>query len=529
VRRFAALHAELDETTRTREKVEALARYLAAAPPADAAWAVHFLSGNRPRRLVGARKLAGWAVEAAGVPAWLFDECYEAVGDLAETISLLLPPPSESADLPLAGWVEGALLPLRGLPEAEQREAVLRAWSRLGGAERHVWNKLITGAFRVGVSASLVVRALARVSGLDEPTLAHRLMGGWEPSAEAYLRLVAPDTRDADPGRPYPFFLAHPLEGGPEGLGEPEAWQVEWKWDGIRAQLVRRRGRAWLWSRGEELITEAFPEVVEAAALLPDGTVLDGELLPWREGAPLAFSALQRRLGRRAVGKRLLAEVPVALLAYDLLEVGGEDVRERDLTWRRSALEDLLSATPAGRRLQLSPLVPGEGWDAVREAHRSARGRGTEGLMLKRRDGPYGAGRRKGGWWKWKVAPYTADAVLLYAQRGHGRRASLYTDYTFGVWSGGELVPFAKAYSGLTDEEILRVDAFVRRSSTERFGPVRAVRPELVFEIAFEGIQRSPRHRSGVAVRFPRIARWRHDKGPEDADSLETLAALIDG
>jgi DNA ligase 1 len=529
VRRFAALYAELDETTRTGAKVEALAAYLAAADPADAAWAVHFLSGRRPKRLIGARRLAGWAVEAAELPEWLFEECYEAVGDLAETISLLLPPAPAASDLPLAHWVEERLLPLRGESEERQRAAVLRAWAELDGRQAYVWNKLITGSFRVGVSGSLVVRALARVSGVDEPTLAHRLMGAWDPSPQFYRLLLAGDTRDADLSRPYPFFLAYPLEGEPEALGEADAWQAEWKWDGIRAQLVRRGGSTYLWSRGGELITGRFPEVEEAAALLPDGTVLDGELLPWTDDAPLPFAQLQRRIGRRTLGRKILAEVPVVLLAYDLLEADGVDVRERPLAWRRARLEALVRATPAAERILLSPAVRGGGWAAVREAYDGARQKAAEGLMLKRLDAPYGVGRRKGGWWKWKVAPFTVDAVLIYAQRGHGRRASLYTDYTFGVWKEGELVPFAKAYSGLTDVEIRRVDAFVRRNTVQRFGPVRVVTPELVFEIAFEGIQRSPRHRSGVAVRFPRMSRWRTDKRAADADSLETIEALIGG
>jgi DNA ligase 1 len=527
VRRFAALYAELDETTRTSERVDALAEYFAEADAADAAWAAHFLAGDRPKRLIGPRKLATWAMEVAGIPDWLFAECYESVGDLAETISLLLPP-GPGSDLPLHRWVEERLLPLRGEPEAVQRRAVREAWGELDGRQIFLWNKLITGSFRVGVSRGLVVRALARVAGVDEATVAHRMMGGGEPSARAFRALLAGDTRDADPARPYPFFLAHPLEGGLEALGDPAEWLAEWKWDGIRAQLVRRAGRCWLWSRGEELITERFPEIAQASALLPDGTVVDGEVLPWRDGAPLPFAQLQRRIGKRAPGRRLLDEVPAVLLAYDLLEVEGKDARERPLAWRRERLEALVRGTPSAGRLLLSPTVQAGEWEDVRAAHAAARSMAAEGLMLKRRSGEYGVGRRRGGWWKWKLAPHTVDAVLIQAQRGHGRRAALYTDYTFGVWKGGELVPFAKAYTGLSDEEILRVDAFVRRSTLERFGPVRAVRPELVFEVAFEGIQRSPRHRSGVAVRFPRIVRWRADKRPEEADSLESVLALLD-
>ncbi|MBB4639111.1 ATP-dependent DNA ligase [Longimicrobium terrae] len=525
---FAALYAELDETTKTGEKVDALARYFAAADPADAAWAVHFLSGRRPKRLIGARKLAAWAMEAADVPEWLFAECYESVGDLAETISLLLPASGASSDLPLRHWVEERLLPLRGEDEESQRRVVERAWAEMDGAQAYVWNKLITGSFRVGVSQSLVVRSLSRLGGVEEAAVAHRMMGAWDPTPEFYLRLLHADTRDADLSRPYPFFLAYALEAEPETLGEAAEWQAEWKWDGIRAQVIRRAGATFIWSRGEELITERFPELAQAAALLPDGTVLDGEIMPWRDG-PLPFAQLQRRIGRKVLGAKILAEVPVVLLTYDLLEDGGIDIRERPLSERRARLEEMIRNTPSAGRFLLSPIAAAESWDDVMRAYADARGRAAEGLMLKKLDAPYGVGRRKGGWWKWKVEPFTLDAVLIYAQRGHGRRASLYSDYTFGVWKEGELVPFAKAYSGLTDEEIRKVDSFVRRNTTQRFGPVRTVKPELVFELAFEGIQRSPRHKSGVAVRFPRMLRWRTDKRPEDADSLETIWGLIEG
>jgi DNA ligase 1 len=530
VKRFADLFDALDRTTATNDKVEALARYFAEAPPEDAAWAVHFLTGRRPKRLAASGKLRAWAAEMAGVEPWLFEECYHAVGDLAETITLLLPGADRPSDLPLHRWVGERLLPLLEEDEAGRRAGIEQGWRELEGSQLFVWNKLITGGFRVGVSQQLVTRALARVAEVDPAAVAHRLMGSWDPSPEFFLSLLAPDTADADLSRPYPFFLAHALEGGPAGLGEPDEWQVEWKWDGIRAQLIRRRGELFLWSRGEELITERFPELAEAGALLPDGTVLDGEVLPWVDGAPLPFAQLQRRIGRKKLTPKILTEIPAVMLCYDLLELGGDDLRERPLRERRTQLAELLEAAPAAGRFPLSPVVPSTSWAAVEAAYREARERGAEGLMLKRGDSPYRVGRKRGDWWKWKVEPFTVDAVLVYAQRGSGRRASLYTDYTFAVWNDeGELVPFAKAYSGLTDAEIRRVDAFVRRNTREKFGPVRTVTPELVFELAFEGIQRSTRHKSGVAVRFPRILRWRIDKKPEDADTLASIRALLDG
>jgi DNA ligase 1 len=524
---FARLYEELDETTATNEKIAALVRYFRSAPPADAAWAVHFLIGRRPKRVVGPAKLRSWAAREAGVPDWLFDESYQAVGDLAETITLLLPDDMVSSDLPLSVWVEERLLPLRGQDDAVQRAELARAWRALGRNERYVWNKLITGSFRVGASARLVIRALTELSGLDEGTVAHRLMGAWEPTADFFERLVAPDTRDADVSRPYPFYLAYPLEQAPESLGDRAEWVAEWKWDGIRAQLIRRAGRVFLWSRGEELLSGRFPEVEEAGALLPEGTVIDGELLPWSAGGPLPFAQMQRRIGRKVLGRRILSEVPVVLVAYDLLEEGGRDLRTLPFVERRLRLEALLRATPAAGRLVLSPAVEAAGWEELTAARARARESGAEGLMLKRRASAYGVGRRRGDWWKWKVEPHSVDAVLMYAQPGSGRRAGLYTDYTFGVWDGDRLVAFAKAYTGLTDDEIRRVDAFVRRNTLEKFGPVRTVKPVLVFEIAFEGIQRSTRHKSGIAVRFPRMARWRTDKLPEEADTLEAVRLLI--
>jgi DNA ligase-1 len=525
---FAELYAALDETTKTNEKVDALTRYFSRVPPADAAWAAAFLIGRRPKRLLASRKLAQWAIEESGIPDWLFGECYHAVGDFAETIALLLPPAQSSSDLPLHYWIEERLLPLRDADDEARRASLVSAWRDMDERQRFAWNKIITGEFRVGVSQSLVVRAVAAVGGLDAAIVSHRLMGDWQPTAAFWTQLVTPGTheatRDADVSRPYPFFLAYPLEGSIEELGDIREWQVEWKWDGIRAQLIRRNGRTFVWSRGEELMTDRFPELEALGAQLPEGVAVDGEVLPWKNGAPLAFAQLQRRIGRKVLGPRILSEVPVVMVAYDLLELRGKDIRERPLEFRRAWLEEMLEdIAPSDSALMVSPIVRADTWEDLTARLQEARARKVEGFMLKRLGSPYRVGRRRGDWWKWKIQPYSVDAVLIYAQPGHGRRASLFTDYTFGVWDGGKLVPFAKAYSGLTDEEIRQVDAFVRANTVEKFGPVRAVKSELVFELAFEGI----RHRSGIAVRFPRMARWRTDKKAEDADTLETIRALL--
>ena len=551
---FAALYRELDATTSSLAKQAALQRYLQSAVPADAAWAVYFLAGGKPRQLVATKLLRGLAQQAAGLPEWLFDESYESVGDLAETIALLLPPPNGAHDLGLAVWVEQHLLPLRKvLPEALP-DTLRGQWDRLAVDERLVYFKLITGGFRVGVSRLQVTQALAAVGGIDAKRVAQRLMGythiSVQPSASQYAALIAPESsgelNQQTSGQPYPFFLAHPfnqpLQQFDSLLGAPADWIIEWKWDGIRAQLVKRAGQVWLWSRGEELVTERFPELAKLGEALPDGTVLDGEIVVWRSDETLPgsagrvqpFAELQKRLGRKTLGAKLLRDIPVVLLAYDLLEWQQRDLRALPQAERRALLDTLVTELQHPT-LRPSPMLNGDDWQSLALQREAARSMGVEGMMLKQRQAPYGVGRTKeaGLWWKWKIDPLSIDAVLIYAQRGHGRRASLYSDYTYAVWSEPEgqtdrkLVPFAKAYSGLTDAEMARVDAIIRKTTLESFGPVRSVKPTLVFELGFEGIARSPRHKSGIAVRFPRMLRWREDKPAAEADTLETLAALL--
>ena len=598
MKHFARLFAELDGTTSTKAKVEALQRYFARTPAPDAAWAVYFLAGGKPRQVVKTATLRQLACEAAGIADWLFEECYQAVGDLAETIAYILPLQATESDLGLADWVENRLLPLRGLPEEEVARRVRGYWQELDAQGRFLLVKLVGGGFRVGVSKLLVQRALAAHSGVDAKRIAQRMMGYMDakvmPSAIKYEALLADvtgaegDIRDA--GQPYPFFLAHQLDTPDPGLdaklGPVGDWQVEWKYDGIRGQIVKRAGQVWLWSRGEELVTERFPEIVALAQPLADGTVLDGEILVWRhaqsphpdpfpggegtmkrdvvapslpplprgegrgEGAPASFALLQQRIGRKTLGKKILADAPVTFMAYDLLECGGQDLRAQPQRLRREKLEQLL----AGSSLKISPVERLGSWAEFAGLRAESRQRGVEGFMLKRLDAAYGTGRSKadGLWWKWKIEPMTIDCVLIYAQAGHGRRASLYTDYTFAVWNrmpldsaeaaavvraienrepakaeGLQLVAFAKAYSGLTDEEFKRIDSVIRKTTLEKFGPVRSVRPTLVFELGFEGINRSPRHKSGIAVRFPRMLRIRDDKPLHEADTLDALKALL--
>ncbi len=564
---FATLYSRLDATTSSNAKLAAMRDYFREADPADAAWAVYFLAGGRPRQLVPTRVLRETAMQAAGLPEWLFEESYQAVGDMAETISLLMPEAEHSSEDGLAVWMQDRLLPLRGLPPEELAERLPALWTQLDRLSLMVCIKLITGAFRVGVSKLLVTRALASLADLDPKRVAQRLVGytdlSHRPSAEGYRALIAEESEHEHAqrgGQPYPFFLAHPLQAPTEEfdtlLGAPDNWFIEWKWDGIRAQLVKRDGQIWVWSRGEELVSERFPELCELARCLPDGTVIDGEILVWKHDPetptgelfdaastdePSAkgfgvqpFALLQQRIGRKNLTAKVLQDAPVAVLAYDLLEWQGDDWRQREHRERRQQLEAVVSQCPSPQ-LMLSPLVSGADWQDLARQREASRQLGVEGMMIKARAAQYGVGRTKdvGVWWKWKIDPYSVDAVLIYAQRGHGRRASLYTDYTFAVWDGEpgdperKLVPFAKAYSGLTDEEMRKVDAIVRKTTVEKFGPVRSVTPTLVFELGFEGIAASSRHKSGIAVRFPRMLRWRLDKPVEEADTLATLRELL--
>jgi DNA ligase-1 len=537
-----------------------MAVYFRAAPPADAAWAVFFLTGRRLKRLVPYASINDWTLAATGLEQWILAECYAVVGDGAETAALVLDqlPSAPGEDLPLHRWIEERILSLRNLDPYRQRQNMTVWWRELDRLQRFLLLKLVTGEFRVGVSQTLVVRALAQAAGLPATTVAARLMGEWTPTADWYASVLSHERTDDDRSRPYPFFLASPLEDPIETLGAIDDWLIEWKWDGIRAQLVKRAGVVHLWSRGEELITQRFPEIAAAATCLPDGTVLDGEILAFRNERPLPFSALQQRIGRENQVARLARTVPVVFMAYDILEDHDEDICSMALIERRRRLEARIGDCSAGREitevgpkadatgddfqltpvesgfsrpspfvLRCSPLVEARTREALAALRAESRERGVEGFMLKRRTSAYGVGRKRGDWWKWKIDPYTIDAVLIYAQPGSGRRASLLTDYTFGVWDQGELVPIAKAYSGLSNEEIDEMDKWIRRHTRERFGPVRHVEPVHVFELGFEAIARSSRHRSGIAVRFPRMLRWRKDKKPEEADTLEAVQKLL--
>ncbi|XZE18728.1 ATP-dependent DNA ligase [Pirellulaceae bacterium SH449] len=528
---FSALYRAIDETTKTNAKLSAMHSYFRSASHDDAAWAINFLSGERFKRLINTRILREWARHSSGTSEWLFEESYDWVGDLAETISLLVP--SEATDTAggLAHWVKERIEPLRHCPPENVPQELTSLWHELGPQERFLFLKLITGGLRVGVSKRLVVRAIAEAFRLPTELIAHRLTGTWEPTAESFRSLISEEQEQQLPSQPYPFCLANPIDGDVNSIGAVNDYLAEWKWDGIRSQLIKRNGQIYVWTRGEERVEDRYPDVTVLAKSLPDGIVLDGELLAWRDGKPLPFAELQKRLGRKTVTPKLLRDIPVIFMAYDLLEHEGKDIRHVPLSQRRAWLTEILSTT----KLQISEqlIAPKSSWEELASLRESSRSLGAEGLMLKRFDSPYQVGRVRGAWWKWKIEPLTIDAVLVYAQKGHGRRSSLFTDYTFALWHGGEpggtssLVPFAKAYSGLTDKEIREVDAIIKANLKEKFGPVRGVAPILVMELAFENIQLSNRHKSGFAVRFPRIARWRQDKLAADANTIEDLRALV--
>lgn len=523
---FSTLFQRLDQTNSTNEKVSALEQFFKEAQPNDQVWGLALLSGRKPKRTVTTTLLRVWAAEISGIPDWLFEESYHTVGDLAETISLLVDGKPSSNQKSLSQWME-ILSRLSKATDDEKKETITCAWLEMDPQQRFLFNKLITGGFRVGVSQKLVEKALSKVHGIPAEILAHRLMGDWKPETTTIDQLIYQKVDAEDLSKPYPFYLAYPLQEDPSSLGTPEDWLAEWKWDGIRSQIIVREGQIYIWSRGEELVTDKFPELEKLAEGLPNGTVLDAELVVWKDGKVQPFQLLQTRISRKNISKKQLIEAPAGLIVYDLFEFEGVDFRNQVLSFRREKLQLIIQQLNLPF-VVISDEVKFNSWEELAQLRSKSREMSAEGLMLKRRESYYQVGRKRGDWWKWKVDPMSVDAVLIYAMQGHGRRANLYTDYTFAIWKNGALVPFTKAYSGLTDAEIKEVDAFVKANTIEKFGPVRSVKAELVFEIGFEGIQYSSRHKSGIALRFPRMLRWRKDKPAIEADQLETLIQLIE-
>lgn len=528
MKRFAQLIKKLDSTNKTTEKVTALTEYFQEADENDKLWTIAILSHRRPKRPVNTTLLRQWATEISGIPLWLFEESYHIVGDLAETIALILPTSKEHSDKSLSQFVS-EIIQLRTLSEEEKKKYLRDNWLALNYFERFVFNKILTGSFRIGVSQKLMTRALSKATEIDEDILAYKLMGDWTPENTTFEKLILEQNEEDYLSKPYPFYLAYAVEDNfQEDLDPISDWSFEHKWDGIRSQVIIRNDEVFVWSRGEELVTDKYPEFQGFLNVIPNGTVLDGEILPFGEGEIGNFNALQTRIGRKNLSKALLKKTPVILNAYDILEWQGEDIRSKPFVFRRKILDELINNSNTPKfNLYLSDTMEFGTWEEAAAERDLSREKRSEGLMLKRKDSPYLVGRKKGDWWKWKTDPFTIDAVLTYAMRGHGRRANLFTDYTFALWDEGELVTFAKAYSGLTDSEFRQLDAWIKNNTLERFGPVRSVTPHHVFEIAFEGIAKSSRHKSGIATRFPRMLRWRKDKPIEEANTLSDLKALI--
>ncbi|HTE13163.1 MAG TPA: ATP-dependent DNA ligase [Chitinophagaceae bacterium] len=527
MRLFTELVNVLGTSTKTNDKLDALSHYFALADDKDKVWVIAIFSGRRPKRAVNSSQLQQWCIEMINLPPWLFEESYHTVGDLAETIALLLPESNRTQYPQTLSWYIEKFIVLQKKDESLRKQFIIDSWMQMDKEERFVFNKLLTGGFRIGVSQKTMVNALARTVKLDASVIAHRISGNWDPVTTSFAQLLSEESVSMDFSKPYPFYLAYALEEEPGTLGDPHQWQAEWKWDGIRGQLIKRNNELFVWSRGEELMTDKFPEYHALKEMLPDGIVLDGEIIPSIEKKPLPFALLQTRIGRKNVTKKQLQETPITFFAYDLLEWEGKDYRDIPLQSRRETLEKLVEQTNYPG-LIISPVIEFTGWQQLAGIRSASRDMGAEGLMLKRKDSVYQAGRKRGDWWKWKIDPLVIDCVMIYAQKGHGRRSNLYTDYTFAVKDGDKLVSFTKAYSGLTDKEFAEVDNFVKRNALEKFGPVRTVRPELVFEIAFEGIAASARHKSGVALRFPRISRWRKDKKPDEINTLEDLKKMLE-
>jgi DNA ligase-1 len=524
---FARFIHELEISNKTNDKVDAIVKYLNVAPEEDKIWLIALFTGKRPKRGINTKLLREWAVEIANIPDWLFSECYHSVGDLGETISLILPKPTHKISKNISTWIK-ELTAITKETDEVKKEYVLHAWSGLDVPERLIFNKLIGGGFRVGVSHKLLVNAMAKSTGIEANKLMHSLMGKWNPKEINYQQLIAAVDMETNISQPYPFCLAYPLEQELETIGDSKEWQAEWKWDGIRGQIIKRKDELFIWSRGEELITNQFPELEKLIEILPNGCVIDGEILAVENRQVLSFNSLQKRLNRKTVSKKQLEDTPIGFYCYDLIEYNYEDFREKPLSERRAALTALIESLPDTGTILLSPIIEHDNWEELIQTRDKARDNNSEGLMLKKLSSHYHTGRKRGDWWKWKIEPFTIDAVMIYAQKGAGRRSNFYTDYTFAVRDGDKLVSIAKAYSGLTDKEIREVDNFVKRNAIEKFGPVRTVKPELVFEIAFEGIAESGRHKAGIALRFPRIKRWRKDKKADEINTIADLRSLLE-
>ncbi|RZK66988.1 MAG: cisplatin damage response ATP-dependent DNA ligase, partial [Pedobacter sp.] len=426
---------ELELSNKTNDKIAALVTYFSEADNRDKPYVIAMFTGKRPKRPITTTLIKQWAIELTDLPEWLFTESYHSVGDLSETIALVLPPATYTVEKPLHQWIS-ELAQLHGKTDEEKKEYILNSWDSLATQERFIFNKLISGNFRIGVSNKMLVNAIAKQSEQEANKIMHSIMGKWQPNEITYEELTAGAHVNTDNSWPYPFCLAYAIDTEPENLGETAAWQAEWKWDGIRGQIVKRNGELFIWSRGEELVTDQFPELHFLKDELPDGTVLDGEILAVKDGNVLSFSTLQQRLNRKTINRSQLENAPIGFFTYDLLELKGTDIRTEPLSKRRQSLEEIIQNLTTKNIAILSPVIKYKDWQELAEIREKAREINSEGIMLKNVNSVFHAGRKRGDWWKWKINPYTVDTVMIYAQKGSGRRANFYTDYTFAVRDG---------------------------------------------------------------------------------------------
>jgi len=537
---FSELFLNLDSSNSTNNKIEVLKNYFLSNDPIDNSWAIYLLTGKSNKRFISGRYLKNLFSELYEYPVWLIDTCYLKVGDSAEVITLLLKNKSTSRkkvllNISLNELLSKTIPDLSKLNDEEKNFKIKNMWETLPEDNHLIFNKILTGTFRVGVSIGLITKSISKLINIDEEIISHRLMGNFEPSIDSYEFLINKNINLQElNSKPFPFLLANTIEDKifKHSIND---FQFEWKYDGIRMQLIKRSGNVSLWTRGQELVNDSFPELVDKMSHIKDDFVLDGELLVWnfKEQIAFDFSLLQKRINRKSPTRSIQIKYPIIFIAYDLLEINGRDIREIKLENRRIELEKYFSKWHNKTENNISAifkicnLIFPKDWPDALNYKEKSRENNTEGLIIKKKTSIYSSGRKRGIWWKYKVDPMQLDAVLIYAKGGSGRRAGLYTDYSFALWKDKELIKFASAYSGLTNIEIKELDKWIRKNTIEKFGPVRSLKPEMVFEISFEKIQISKRHKSGIAVRFPRITKWRKDKKINDADSLENAYELM--
>lgn len=523
MKRFAELCAILESTANAREKMAALTVYFQDAPPPDAIWAIRLLLGWKPSRIATSQTLRRWARECVQFPDWLFEESCAAVGNLLETLALLIPLPDTPGDVPLHVRMQRDLLPLRDLTENEQRAAVSAAWTQMDAQQRFVWNTLLTGGFRPHVSEKTLIRALSAWRGLPTTVLACRLKQEWEPTVAGYRALFSHDIAALDSSQLYPFqrwYEEPPARGASGAIGD---WRIDWHRNGMRAQLIKRGSSVFLWSDDHVIVNDTFPEICEAMAAMTDGTVLDGVITAWSADGPLHRAELERRMKRKRLTKKFKHEVPVRYWVYDLLEIQGEDVRTQPFRQRIHQAAGIIP-TEVGSVIHLAEPLEAASWHRLHALRNDARRHGADGVLLRRWTASACPSTRKADQWRvWKADPLTAPVVLVYVQALNAASGQRSVEGTFAAWDGGDLVPVAKTSAGFSDEDVNAIEEFAKQHTVERFGPVRSLKAELVFTLAFDSVSLSTRRKSGLVLHHPRVAGRLLDASIHDAERIAIL------